>query len=238
MCIRLIAIASVILGLVWGCASPIANPGVTPIDQVPMYGGMDRQADPRLKEGDRQFIEGTTKAYGSRERASTAAVNNAFIYYNNGDLDKAMRRFNQAWLLNPENPEAYWGFALVLHDKGKNCQAKEMIDRALALHPPEAQGFYPDAGRIYALCAVSDPTHPEENKAQMKEQSELLYRKGEKTEPDKAYLYGSWATAYYWQGKYEDAWKMVDKQRTAGGKPSEQFLSMLRAKMAEPGEKR
>jgi hypothetical protein len=42
-------------------------------------------------------------------------------------------------------------------------------------------------------------------------------------------------TAYYWRAQYADAWKMVAKERGAGGKPSEKFLGLLKAKMPEPG---
>src|SRR5437868_5444247 len=64
------------------------------IDQVPMYGGMDRSAVPELKAGDEKLIEDTTKHYGSRQKASMAFVNAAFRYYQQDNLDFAMRRFN------------------------------------------------------------------------------------------------------------------------------------------------
>jgi len=53
---------------------------------------------------------------------------------------------------------------------------------------------------------------------------------------DKSYLYGSWASAYYWQGKYKEAWEMVKKQRLTDSesKLPEKFLNMLRQKMPEP----
>jgi hypothetical protein len=95
----------------------------TPIDQVPMYGGMDRNSVPELKTGDEKLITDTTRQYGTREKASAAFVGTGFAYYQRDDLTNAMRRFNQAWLLDPNNPEVYAGFGSVLHDKGKNCEA-------------------------------------------------------------------------------------------------------------------
>jgi Tfp pilus assembly protein PilF len=77
----------------------------------------------------------------------------------------AMRRFNQAWLLDSNNAEVYAGFAAVLHDQGKNCEAMKMMEDALSRNPPSYQGIYPDAGRIIALCAVSDNSISEEAKA-------------------------------------------------------------------------
>ncbi|RCS59779.1 tetratricopeptide repeat protein [Parvibium lacunae] len=205
-----------------------------PIDQIPMYGGMDRSMIPELKAGDEKFIADTTKHYGTREKASAAFVNNGFAYYQRDDLVNAMRRFNQAWLLNPQNPEVYAGFGAVLHDQGKNCEGMQMMEKAIELNPPTFQGIYPDAARLITLCAISDKNLTSEAKLKLFERSESLYKKAEEIEPNKRYVYGSWATAYYWRGQYSDAWAMVVKERAAGGKPNERFLGLLREKMPEP----
>lgn len=208
--------------------------GQIPIDQVPMYGGMDRSTIPELKAGDEKLIADTTNHYGTREKASAAFVNNGFVYYQRDDLTNAMRRFNQAWLLNPRNPEVYAGFGSVLHDKGGNCEAMQMMERAIELNPPRFQGIHPDAARLITLCAVSDKGLTSEAKFKLFERSESLYKKAEEIEPNKRYVYRSWATAYYWREQYSDAWAMVAKERAAGGNPSEKFLGLLREKMSDP----
>jgi hypothetical protein len=43
-----------------------------PIDQVPMYGGMDHNAVPELKLGDESFISSVVAEFGSREKVSIA----------------------------------------------------------------------------------------------------------------------------------------------------------------------
>lgn len=148
----------------------------------------------------------------------------------------AMRRFNQAWLLDSMNPEVYAGFGSVLHDQGKNCDAMRMMSKALSLNPPPFQGIYPDAAQIFALCAVDDRTLSPEAKAQLISRSEALYKKAEEIEPNKKYVYGSWAAAYYRLGQYPEAWSMVAKERAAGGQPREKFLTLLREKMGEPAQ--
>jgi len=211
--------------------------GKIPLDQLPMYGKMDRNAIPEVRAGDEKLIADTTKGFGSREKASAAFVNNGFAYYQRDDLANAMRRFNQAWLLDPNNPEVYAGFATVLHDQGKNCEAMEMMERALALNPPTFQGIYPDAARIITLCAAGDKGMTADEKNKLFERSEFLYKKAEEVEPNKRYVYGSWATAYYWRGQYAEAWEMVAKERSVGGRPSEKFLGLLRQQMAEPSQR-
>ncbi|NMK47470.1 tetratricopeptide repeat protein [Achromobacter sp. Bel] len=204
------------------------------IDELPMYGGMDRAAAAERQTGDKKLIADATQAFGSAENASKAWVSQGYRFYRADQLGMAMRRFNQAWLLNPDNPEVYTGFAAVLHDQGKYCQAMSMMDQAISHDPPTFQGIYADAGRIAARCAAEDKTLPPEARVAATARSDAWYRKGEAVEPDKGYLYSSWATAYYWRGQYREAWAMVVKARAAGGTPGPKFMDLLRAKMPEP----
>jgi tetratricopeptide (TPR) repeat protein len=204
------------------------------IDEVPMYGGMDRSKYKKLKKGDKKFILGVTKEFGSKEIASKVFVDIGFKLYIENNLKKAMQRFNQAWLLNPNNPAVYAGFASVLHDQGKNCESMNLMITALNKNPPNNQGIYPDAGRIFTLCAMSNNKLTDTEKILMLEESEKLFQKAEQLEQNKAYVFGVWATAYYWQGKYQKAWDMVNKQRNLGDQPTNKFLALLSAKFKEP----
>lgn len=223
--------ASVLLS---GCLMTAPVKEENRIDEVAMYGGIDRSKYPVLKAADEKFIADVTAQFGSRERASILWVNQGYKFYRQDHLGMAMRRFNQAWLLNPDNSEVYTGFAAVLSEQDKECEAMQMMEKALAMPHYEFQGVYPDAGRIVTLCSVSDKTLSAEGKAKLWARSEELYKKGEQVEPNKQYLYDSWATAYYWQGKYADAWAMVAKARKLGGQTSKRFLGMLQAKMPQP----
>lgn len=220
--------------LLSSCASTNPNSSDSQIDQFPMYGGMDRNSYPVLKAADDKLITDTTAHYGSREKASQAFVNNGFYYYHIDDLKNAMRRFNQAWLLDKENPEVYWGFGTVLHDKGQNCDAMDMMEKALSLNPPKNQGFYPDAGRIITLCGVDDQSLTDEERTVLFEKTENLFIEAESFEPKKGYMYSIWATAYYWRGDYVKAWEMVEKSEKNGGQLPKKFLGLLESKYERP----
>jgi tetratricopeptide (TPR) repeat protein len=137
------------------------------IDEIPMYGGIDRSKVPKLKAGDEKFISDVTAHFGSREKASVVWINQGYRFYRQDQIGMAMRRFNQAWLLNPNNPDVYAGFAAVLHDQKKSCDAMKMMEKALALDPPTFHGIYPDAARIVTLCAISDKTLSPSAKAEL-----------------------------------------------------------------------
>jgi tetratricopeptide (TPR) repeat protein len=209
----------------------------TPIDQMPMYGGMNRSDYPELRAADETFIQGVTSKFGSRERASDVFVNYAFQLYRKDDLSRAMARFNQAWLLNPSNPQVFWGFASVLHDRGDYCQSIDMLERALELGISPGRGFLADAGVVASRCALASKALTPTQKRDMLVRSEELFARAEAEDPNKAYVYGSWARAYRDQERYPDAWRMIGKQRASGGKPDEKFLSLLRAEFPEPTQK-
>jgi tetratricopeptide (TPR) repeat protein len=229
-------LSTVVALALFGCATALP-PAASPIDQVPMYGGMDRSAYPDLRAADETFIRGVTKEFGSREAASRNFVNYAFELYRKDDLARAMRRFNQAWLLNPNNAEVYWGFASVIHDRGDFCQSIMMMEKAIELGISPDRGFLADAGLVASRCALTSETlSPTEQKRYL-EKSEQLFQRSEQEDSNRAYVYGTWARAYRDQKKYSEAWQMVGKQRSAGGNPDERFLSLLRSEFPELGQR-
>ena len=108
---------------------------VSGIALLPMYGGKPREP------ADEQFIAAATKQAGSKEIASQQHVEFGWNYLHMRDPDTAMRRFNQAWLLNPQNADVFVGFGSVAIAKRNPHQAIEMLNRALVLNPQHAKAM-------------------------------------------------------------------------------------------------
>src|SRR5258706_3516970 len=134
-------LASLCVGTVWAQG--------TRIDEVPMYGGVDRNSVPELKSADEKLIADTSAHYGSREKAAEAFIEQGFRFYNQDNLVQAMRRFNQGWLLDHNNPQVYWGFGAVLSDQEKMCEAMKHFDKRLSFKK-HITGMYPEADRTIA----------------------------------------------------------------------------------------
>jgi tetratricopeptide (TPR) repeat protein len=207
----------------------------SPIDQIPMYGGIDRNANPELKAGDESFISGVVAEFGSREKASAAFVNRGFALYQKNDLAGAMRRFNQAWLLNPSNPDVYWGFSTVFSDQEKFCEAVTMVDLA------ESKGilqpaFLPDAALIYTGCTVVNKTlAPELQNKYLRRSDDLFTQAFESPAVRKEYTLFHWARALYGRGDYIGAWDKVAQFRKETGREFDpRFIRSLSQKMPEP----
>lgn len=209
-----------------------------PIDQVPMYGGMDRSKYPDLAAADKRLIEGTTKEFGSRRAASEAFADRAFRLYQADDLAGAMRRFNQAWLIDESNPEVYHGFGSILYDQGDNCGAMEIMNRSLDMdwgaRWPSRPGFLADLAMITSLCASAPGFEKWGTRESLTERSDALFAEAEQAAPSSAYLYDKWWQALYWRADYADAWDKVFQMRLKGGEPHPKHLQALESKMAEP----
>ena len=103
----------------YGTADDIKyDPSKKAKNTLPMYGGLDVVKTPFQLELDKKFIQNGIQIAGSREKACQDVIRWAWEFVNQGALLTAMRRFNQAWLLDPNNPEVYKGFATVLRKQG------------------------------------------------------------------------------------------------------------------------
>jgi tetratricopeptide (TPR) repeat protein len=205
------------------------------MDQLPMYGGITRSEVPELKEADEKFIADVTAKFGTREKASAAWVEQGFRFYQQDRLDMAMRRFNQAWLLNPENPEVYSGFASVLSDQGRYCEAQKHLDIGFSKGSFQ-DGFLPDAALIYSICAIEGRNVDASAKqASFKKADELLEKALASSTAPKSYTLTQWAKVLFVRGDYRGSWTKVSEHRnTIGRDVDARFLRELRAKMPEP----
>ena len=87
----------------------------------PMYG--EAEKDERFKKTEADFRTFMIEKFGSVDKAVDDFLDNAWSLFFKNDLATAMLRFNQAWLLNPDFPDAYFGFAALLEMKGESAEA-------------------------------------------------------------------------------------------------------------------
>src|SRR5262245_60710293 len=100
------------------------------IDNIPMYGQPAIPRPERLKKTDEDFIKEATAGFGTREAASKAWYAQGEEYMQRRDFDFAMRRYNQSWLLNPNNYQPYWGFGRAMLERGKIDEAIQHLEKA------------------------------------------------------------------------------------------------------------
>lgn len=213
-----------------------ATDDVARIDNIAMYG---QPAIPRpdfLKTGDEEFIKQAVAGFGSREAASRAWWAQGERFMNQGNLDYAMRRYNQSWLLNPNNYQPYWGFARVMSERDKLDEAIEYFEKAKQLCDDSYQriALLSDLGTTYSYKAASLPPEKQTERARYFEQANLQFAESTKLDSTYSNSWLRWSQSLYRETKYADAWEKLKKARSHGARNTEAFAGRLREKMPEP----
>jgi tetratricopeptide (TPR) repeat protein len=104
---------------------------------------------------DQKFIADVLKLTdGNRQQASQALVQIGWKRMGQ-DANHAIRAFNQAWLLEPENPNVFWGFAVAAHIRNDEIKTiTRWFNRTRQLMTlkgvPENARLEADHGRVLA----------------------------------------------------------------------------------------
>ena len=234
MKVRALALLSVAALLLCGC-SPL------PMNEIPMYGGIPRS--PEMQKADQEFIDQAVKIDGTREKASKAASDRAWEYYYQDDLRTAMKRFNQAWLLDTNNVAAYWGFGNIVGQRAEYADT-ELNLRQSIMFLETANGKSPNNARIMVDLAFS---HTMLGAAVFKQQhrsgaddefakAQALFESAMKLEPDYPLLHYNWSVLEFYREDYLSAKTRLDEAVRLGFKPNLGYLKDIN-RLKEQNEK-
>jgi tetratricopeptide (TPR) repeat protein len=219
---------------------PVQNciAGDMPINLLPMYGAPEVVKTDEQKKSDEVFIETATQSCGSRQKAAVVIFYEGGRYLSEGDLDNAMRRFNQSWLLDPENYMSYWGYGKIFMKKLMMEKSIGYFERSLLLidlNPIAdlAQNkplLLTDVAIAYSIASIIDKSKA----ADYREKSYNLFQKAIQLYPDFLPAYKVSIDFYILNKEYAKAWDVVHKARKAGIQDlPEKRLNELAEKMPE-----
>lgn len=206
------------------------------IDNVPMYGQPAIERPEVMKRADEEFIKQASDL-GGREKASVAWWVQGDKFMNEGNLDYAMRRYNQSWLLNPNSFRPYWGFGRVLLERGEVDQSLKYLEKAVQLVDDQYQkvALLADTATVYSVKAnqiiVSNPKEG----ARYFALANQYYEESTKLDANYPNSWRSWARSLYFEGRFAEAWEKVKTARSLGAPEFPiQFIKDLEAKMPQP----
>ena len=221
--------------LIGGCASD-SN---FRIDNIPMYGQPEIKRPAFLKQADATFIQEASDKLGSREAASAAWYAQGEKYMAEGNLDYAMRRYNQSWLLNPDNYQPYWGFARVMVAVRQYDESFRYFERALALIDDDYQkpALLTDLAIAYHNKANSLPQAQATAKHSDYDKANHTFEAATQADPGYIKAWVKWAYSLYLQQDYAAAWDKVAKARALepAAVPAP-FINKLQERMPAPAQ--
>lgn len=108
-----------------------------PSNEMPMYGGIPRTSDE--KGADDKLIQSTISEYGSREAAFQRAFEFGWNYFYRENYAAAMKRFNQSWLIDPNDSRIFNAFGMVVAAQSNQAAAIPWFQKGADKGDPKAQ---------------------------------------------------------------------------------------------------
>jgi tetratricopeptide (TPR) repeat protein len=195
---------------------------------LPKY-GLAQKNEAQLA-ADKKFLATMDEYYkGDRKKAAEDAAMRGWQFFRQGNADDAMRRFNQAWLLDNKNGTALWGMAAVQGKAGKMDESLKLFSEAEQFVGNDID-FAVDHARTVGFAAVAT-----KNDVLLKDafnRYEQLHRRA----PQNILNLQNWAIVLYSTGNYAEAWKKIKLAEAAprGNELDKNFIAELQSKMPRP----
>lgn len=195
---------------------------------LPKYGSLPKSDE--QKAADSNFISAMDEQYqGDRNKASHQVVARGWQYLKQGDLPDAMRRFNQAWLLNNGNGDALWGMAAIQASSGKSDESLKLFAEAEKFVGRDVN-FSVDYAK--AIGAAGIVNHDDALLKDAFNRFKHIFQEA----PQNTNNLQNWAITLAGAGRYSEAWTKV---KLAEGTPDKKaldprFLADLQARMPRP----
>ncbi|WP_334506012.1 tetratricopeptide repeat protein [Bradyrhizobium sp. AZCC 1693] len=121
-----------------------------PINEQPFFGFAAKNSEE--KAADDKFVDAIVGATGSREKAFEEATKRAWIAINAGRIREAALRFNQAFLVSPEQSSVYHGFAVIAQARFNDLDAADELFRIALKQPHPVKALHADYGRFLLIA--------------------------------------------------------------------------------------
>lgn len=205
------------------CLTVALHAAERPENELPMYGG---KHNPDVEEN-KEDSKGIAKL--------------GWQYYYRGDLDTAIKRFNQAWMFDRQNVEAFWGFGVILGRRAEKEDSEHNLKESIRFLEI-ARKKAPKNARILVDLAQShtslgafytDSKRPGANDEFNK--ARALFDVAETLEPEYPLVYADRSILNFYAGDYVRAKEQLDKAKSLGFTPDPKYVADLESKLkAQP----
>ena len=121
-----------------------------PVNEQPFFGFAARNAED--KAADEKFVSAIVAAAGTRGKAFEEITNRAWRALNTGKIREAPVRFNQAFLLSPQESSVYHGFAVVAQFRFNDFDAADELFKIALKQPDPVKALRADYGRMLLIA--------------------------------------------------------------------------------------
>ena len=192
-----------------------------PINEIPMYGG---QHDPEVEPN---------------KEHSKSAAKVGWKYYYEGDIDTAIKRFNQAWMFDRKSVDAFWGFGLIMGQRAQKEDTESNLSESIKFLE-KADELSKNNPRIIVDLAFSETLLgaflKESKQSEFQKhfsKARILFQKAEKIDKDYPLIYSNWSILEFYEGNYSEAESKLNIAKRLGFKPSPDYEKDLEEKLKQ-----
>ena len=121
-----------------------------PVNEQPFFGFAAK--NPEEKAADEKFVDAIVGATGSREKAFEETTKRAWLAINAGRIREAAVRFNQAFLISPDQSSVYHGFAVIAQARFNDLDAADELFKIALKQPHPVKALKADYGRLLLIA--------------------------------------------------------------------------------------
>ncbi|MBN8991499.1 MAG: tetratricopeptide repeat protein [Rhizobiales bacterium] len=129
-----------------------------PSKEQPFFGFADKTAAQR--EEDDKFVKALVQAAGTREKALDEVVKRGWRALGSGKYPEAALRFNQAYLVAPEQSVVYHGLAAIAQIRFNDLDYAEELFRIAGKQPNPLKMLNADYGRVLLVAKRPKDAQP------------------------------------------------------------------------------
>jgi Tfp pilus assembly protein PilF len=129
-----------------------------PVNEQPFFGFADKNSEQRA--ADANFVNAIIQAAGTREKAFEETTKRGWRAINANRMGEAALRFNQAFLISPEQSGVYQGFAAVTLARFRDLDATEELFKIALKQPHPMKALNADYGRFLLIAKRPTDAQP------------------------------------------------------------------------------
>ena len=169
---------------------------------------------------------------------SQNAASLGWEYLMKGDVDTAIKRFNQSWMFNHENVDAFWGFGIIMLQRANILGEEPLFNYKESVKYLEmAESIAPNELRIIVDLALSYVFLGNELKKNQ-EVYQHYFDNAEKSleraiiiKDDYPMIYANYSVLEFYRGNYPKSKEYLDKAKALGFKMELPFEKLLIEKL-------
>jgi tetratricopeptide (TPR) repeat protein len=198
------------------------------ISLLPKYGFLPKNETQKLC--DEKFIASMDEYYkGDRKKAAVEISARGWQALRQGNVTNAIRRFNQAWLLDSTNGIALWGMAAIQANTEKATDSLKLFEEAEHFIGNDTD-FSVDYAKAIGVAGAQTS-----NDALIQDAFARFARAYEKA-PQHTLNLQNWAITLFYVGNYAEAWKKIQLAEATPrhAELDSNFIAELQSKMPRP----